>query len=66
MERRVSIVLDDREKQILHQAAEIMQSACVFAGAGERCIECPFVRLCDNNLEHGKNLAEVAEHLLNI
>ena len=66
MERKVSIILDDREKQILHQAAEIMQSACVLAGAGSRCIECPFVRLCDNCLEHSENLAGFAEYLLNI
>ena len=66
MERKVSIILDDREKQILHQAAEIMESACVLANGGGGCIECPFVRLCDNCLEHGMNLAGVAEHLLNI
>ena len=66
MEQKVSITLDDREKQILHQAAEIMQSTCVLTGLGSRCIECPFARLCDSCLEHGENLAGFAEYLLNI
>lgn len=66
MERKISIILDDREKQILHQAAEIMQAVCFLAGSGSRCIECPFARLCDNSLDHGENLAGVADYLLNI
>ena len=64
MERKVSIILDDREKQILHQTAEIMESACSLANDGGGCIECPFAKLCDDSLEY--NLADVAEHLLNI
>lgn len=66
MERKVSIILDDSEKQILYQAAEIMQSACILANGDGGCIECPFARMCDDCLEHGGDLANVAEHLLNI
>ena len=39
MERKVSIVLNPKEKEILHQAGEILDQLCNLACG---CEECPF------------------------
>ena len=39
MERKVSIVLNPTEKEILHKAGEILEQMCELASG---CEECPF------------------------
>ena len=63
MERKVSIILDDGEKAILHRAAEIMNTACGLAN--NNCSECPFIKACDN-FDHNTNIEDFAEELQKI
>jgi hypothetical protein len=63
MERKVFIILNDGEKMILHQAANIMNTACGLAD--NNCSECPFSKACEN-LNHGFNIEDLAEDLLKL
>lgn len=48
---------------ILHQAANIMNTACGLAD--NNCSECPFSKACEN-LNHGFNIEDLAEDLLKL
>lgn len=47
MERKVSIVLNSAEKEILHKAGEILELMCDMAGG---CEECPLqsAHICED------------------